>query len=247
MENNHLINKVNSIIMASKSESDFSLFDFISLIEKIKKEKNLLYKNTIKKMNNKLGNNISLFDYTITAISINENINLTLECNVIRERIEIDKENLKVLTKFKNKETLENLINSELTDLLEKLKEYDYLNKIKIKTKFEDLNINIEPKFVELFAYKSPNWITMGKSFSLKYIFDNQKYLYEIDHINIKEALNNQEKLLFSKINIDFNLLSNELKTKYYEYQQNKTEKEAKKDNIFTKFFAKIRNLLKKD
>lgn len=247
MENNHLINKINSIIIANEINGDFSLLDFITLIKNIKQEINDIYKDTLKRINAKLGNNLSLFDYTATSLNITENINLTLECNVIREKIIINKETLKIISKFKNKELLENIINIELTNLLDKIKTFEYLKKTKIKTKMEELNINIESLFIEIFAYKSPNWITMGKSFSLKYLFENEKFLYEIDHINIKEALNNQEKLLFSKIKIDFNLLSPELKDKYIEYQQKKSQKSIKKDNLFTKIWLKIRKLLKKD
>lgn len=247
MENNHLINKINSIIIANEINGDFSLLDFITLIKNIKQEINDIYKDTLKRINAKLGNNLSLFDYTATSLNITENINLTLECNVIREKIIINKETLKIISKFKNKELLENIINIELTNLLDKIKTFEYLKKTKIKTKTEELNINIESLFIEVFAYKSPNWITMGKSFSLKYLFENEKFLYEIDHINIKEVLNNQEKLLFSKIKIDFNLLSPELKDKYIEYQQKKPQKSIKKDNLFTKILLKIRKLLKKD
>ena len=247
MENNHLINKINSIIMANTYENDFSLIDFITLIDNIRKEINNIAKEKTKNINSKLGNNISLFDYTATSLTIDDNINLILECSVIREKITIDKETLKITNKFKNKELLENLINPELVDLLEQISQFDYLNKIKIKSKFEDLNINIEPKFIELFAYKSPNWITMGKSFSLKYMFDSKKFIYETDHINIKECLKNQERLLFSKIKLDFTLLSSELKNKYFEYQQKQQEKTAKKSNIFVRIWARLKKLMKKD
>lgn len=247
MENNHLINKINSIIMAGEetSETQLSLVEFITLIEKIEQEIIKLCKETIKKINKKMSSNFAFFDHVATTLKVNGNIDLTLECNVIREKVTIDRESLKITSKIKNKEVLESLINEELTELIEEVNKYNYLEKLKIKTTFNDLNVNITPEFVEVFAYKSPNWITMGKSFSLRYLFASKKYEYETDRINLKEVLHQQEKLLYSKIKVDLNLLSNELKEKY-EYYKNNHEEIEHKENFITKIINKIRNLMKK-
>lgn len=248
MEQNHIINEVNSIIISSEKGTinEISLIEYISLFEQIKKEITKICKETIKKINSNLSKNTTFFDRVVTSLVVDEQIHLTLECNIIREKLLIDKESLTIITKMKNQELFQKLIRKDLIDLLNTLEQYNFLKKITINSSFKILNINITNAAVELFAYKSPTWITMGKSFSLKYNFSSKKYQYEIDHVNLKENLKNQEKFLFNKVRFNLQLLPLEMLNKYH-YYKNKEEKTLVSENKLSKIINKFLNLLKKN
>lgn len=248
MENTNLINKINEIIISNADSKDktISLNEYILLVENIQKEIELIYKETIKKINKKLHSNIVFFEQVITNLVIKDNIEITFECNVIRETLIFDKKTLKIINPKKEKTSLEKFIRDDLQTMLSKIEQHEYLEKIKIKEKLEDINVIINRNTIELFVYKSPNWITMGKSFVLLYDFKTKNFKYEVDSINIKNILKDQEKLLFSKINIDLRLLPLEMQQKYDYYKKLQSEKINKKESIIMRFTNKIKNIFQK-
>ena len=94
MENNQLINRINNLIMTEDhfEENDISLDKFITFVNWINNQKRKKLKEILKKINNKLGKNFAFFDYRATAISYQDNIELTLEYNVVKEKVIISKD-----------------------------------------------------------------------------------------------------------------------------------------------------------
>ena len=103
--------------------------------------------------------------------------------------------------------------------------------------------VKVDSKSIELFMHKSPNWITMGKAFSLKYDIQNRKFNYELDSVNLEKSIKNQEKLLFSKIVFNKKLLPNEFMIISENIKSN--EVEEKKQGFFKKLCNKILNIFK--
>ena len=198
----------------------------------------------MRKMNNKLSNNIAFFDYTITSIEFNQDLTIYINHEFKTKKIIVSFKDCSINTDIKNKSIFTKLIGEELVNLIDNLRQYNYLNKIAIKTKSNDININIDYKFLEIFMHKSPNWITMGKAFSLVYNFKENKYLYNIDSIGLETSIKNQEKLLFSKLSFAKNLLPVELQDKMIEYST-KIEKPVK-TNALLRLIDNIRKLFKK-
>ena len=243
---NSIINKITSILISKENitEERVSLLSYVEAMNKINAEIKKIIKNSIKKMNNKLSNNIAFFDHEIKNISLADEIKVNVNHDFKTKTISFSSKDLKVKNDFKNKDIFENLIKGDLKELVDELKKYSYLDKISIKTKENDINVIINPDKVEIFMHKSPNWITMGKAFSLVYDFIKEKYVYEVDSIGLEDNIKSQEKLLFSKISFDNKLLPVELKAKFEEL--NKPKEEKTKENIITIILNKIRNLMKK-
>jgi len=243
---NSIINKISSIIMSeyASSEENMSLLSYIEFMNKVNLEINKLIKNTLKKLNNKLSNNIAFFNYEIKNIEMSKNLVLIINRELTTIKVEISLSDYKVKSDLKNKEVFEEIVKKDLSELMISLKKYDYLDRISIKTKDKEINIVINPKNVEIFMHKSPNWITMGKAFSLIYDFVKEKFIYNIDSIGLETNIKNQEKLLFSKLYFQKNLLPLELQEKMLEYSNIKEEKN--KTNIFARIFNKLRNMMKK-
>ncbi len=248
MENNQIFLKISELISMNKQDDSelLSLASFGDVANSISNERTIIYGKYIKKMNGKLGNNFSYFNYKITHLNTNDkNIELTLECNIIREHIVIEKEKMQIISKFKDKDLLMKIVKSELEDLCLELKKYDYLNDIAIKTNYETFNINIDSKSIELFTYKSPNWTIMGKSFSLRYLYYEDEFIYEIDHINLKNYLVDKERQVLESIFIKLNLLPLEFQNKYIDARK-KMNESRKSTNFVIKMVNKIINVMKK-
>ena len=113
-----------------------------------------------------------------------------------------------------------------------------------IKFKKDDLNINLNSDTIELFMHKSPNWITMGKAFSLKYMIKEKKFKYELDSINLEKSIKNQEKLLLSKITFNINLLPSEIQILNNNFSNEKIVK--KKPNFLENIIKKLLFIVKK-
>ena len=241
----NIINKISSIIVTEeqKSELKISLLDIIVLINNIYKEISEFKKNIIKKINMKLSNNLAFFNYEIKEIEVLDTINIYINHELKTKKIVLSKTDFEVQNEFKNQENFKEIIIPYLKDLLSFLSNYDYLEKLKVKTKDRDVNINIGPQFVEVFMYKSPNWITMGKAFSLKYDFNLKKFKYENDFINLEKSIKNQEKFLFSKICIKKEELPNDFQLKHEYYKNNDYEE---KESKWHKFKEKISRIFKK-
>ena len=217
MENNQLINRINNLIMTEDrfEENDISLDKFITFVNWINNQKRKKLKEILKKTNNKLGKNFAFFDYRATAISYQDNIELTLEYNVVKEKVIISKD-FKINSKIKNADLLLNLLLDEFKELIATFDNYN-LGKLKIKFSYDDLNILINKEQIEVSAYKSPHWITMGSAFVLVYNFMTAKFEYKVDHIDLETSLKNQELLLFKKISFKDDLLDSNIKKLYAE------------------------------
>ena len=118
MENNQLINRINNLIMTEDhfEENDISLDKFITFVNWINNQKRKKLKEILKKINNKLGKNFVFFDYRATAISYQDSIELTLEYNVIKEKVIISKD-FKINSKIKNADLLFNRSEEHTSEL----------------------------------------------------------------------------------------------------------------------------------
>ena len=243
---NSIINKITLIIMSKEAinEENVTLFSYIEVMNKINAEIKKIIKNSIKKMNNKLSNNIAFFDYEIKSISLSDDLKMTLGHDFATKTVSFSLKDLSIKTDIKNKQIFADLVQKELVELLKELKNYSYLDRISIKAKQEDINMVINPNKVEIFMHKSPNWITMGKAFSLVYDFIKDKYVYEVDSIGLENNIKSQEKLLFSKISFKKSLLPNELQAKFEE--TNKLKEDKPKKNIIKVIINKLLKLLRK-
>ena len=243
---NSILNKISAIIITEEktSENMISLLQYIELINNINDEINSKFKEIIKKMNNKLSNNLNFFNYEIKEIKINDKITLIVNHELKVKTFDFNKKTLKVIEDFKNSNIFIELIIEDLKKILDIYNDYNYLENISIKSKYKEISISINSNSIEVFMHKSPNWITMGKAFSLKYDLTLRKFYYALDPIGLENNIKNQEKLLFSKVFIEKTLLSNELLIKN-EYFLNRTL-ETKKENLFKKWLSKIINIMKK-
>jgi len=245
MENN-IINKISSIIITEtlKDDNMLSLLELIELMDNLKKEIEIKCQEFIKKSNNKLSNNIAFFDYKIKEVNIFKDIEILLTNELTTKRFKVSKENCQIDSDISNKEVFQKAIEVELKKLVENLSEYQFLDKLSIKCKDKEVNINIDKQFIEIYMPKSPNWITMGKAFSLKYDINKKVFNYDSDLIKLEENIKGQEKLLFSKLYFKKNLLPNELQLKYEYYRNYKLEE--KNSSILKRIIKKLTNIVKK-
>ena len=245
MENN-IINKISSIIMKEDNnpENKISILKYIELMNYINNQISNKIKSFIKKTNNKLSNNLAFFDYEIKNIEFRENIIININRELKIKSVIISPKKLEVISDFKNKDVFLSIIKDDLKELISYIKQYSYLNDISIKFKDNDLNVIINSNIIELFMNKSPNWITMGKAFSLKYDLQTKKFNYEYDPIGLEKSIKNQEKLLFSKIFFDKSLLPNELLLVNDSYKNSNIVE--KKENFLKKLLKRFNNIFKK-
>lgn len=243
---NSIINKISSIIISEEKKDDtkISLLDYIDLMNYINNKIINYKKDFIKKANNKLSNNLAFFDFEIKSVDLTDNIVITINHELKIKEIIISTKTFTIESDLKNKEIFIDLIGEDLNKLVSTLKEYDYLNKISIKFKENDLNAVLNSKEIELFMHKSPNWITMGKAFSLKYYIQEKKFKYELDPISLEKSIKNQEKLLFSKLLFDKKCLPDEMQLIIDNYKN--VENEKCKLGIFSRIINKIRSIVKK-
>ncbi len=243
---NSIINKISSIIMSEpkKKENQISLIEYIELMDYINNQISKQTKEFMKSVNNKLSNNLAFFDYEIKSIKLTNKIVINVIREFVSKEIIISPKTLKVTSDLKNKEIFNELVKNDLKKLLEFLEQYSYLNDISIKLKQEDLNVIIDSKLIELYMHKSPNWITMGKAFSLKYQIEEKKFKYDLDSINLEKSIKNQEKLLFSKIYFNINLLPSEMQILNSSFKDKKVEK--KNTNLIMNIINKLLYVVKK-
>ena len=131
-------------------------------------------------------------------------------------KLQIENRVLKEQLREKNADLLLNLLLDEFKELIATFDNYN-LGKLKIKFSYDDLNILINKEQIEVSAYKSPHWITMGSAFVLVYNFMTAKFEYKVDHIDLETSLKNQELLLFKKISFKDDLLDSNIKKLYAE------------------------------
>ena len=243
---NSIINKISTIIITEKAKNEnlMALSEFIELMNNINDELALKCKNFIKKANTKLSNNLNFFNYEIKSIDISKVITIMINHELKTKEIKISKNPFEIHGDLKNSDLFLKIIADELDELIAFYNDFNYLNSIMIKCKYEDINIVINQHFVEIFMHKSPNWITMGKAFSLKYDIIKKSFNYELDLIDLEKNIKDQEKLLFSKIFFEKNLLPNELQVKNEYFINHKLELTQK--NFFSKLMSKIKLIIKK-
>lgn len=243
---NSILNKISSIIMSEpKSENGkISLSRYVELMDYIYNQIATKTREFIKSVNHKLSNNVAFFNYEIKSVKLTNKIVININHELKKEEITVSPKTLKVTSNFKNKEIFDEIINKDLKKLLDFLEEYSYLNDIMIKFKKDDLNINLNSDTIELFMHKSPNWITMGKAFSLKYMIKEKKFKYELDSINLEKSIKNQEKLLLSKITFNINLLPSEIQILNNNFSNEKIAK--KKPNFLENIIKKLLFIVKK-
>ena len=245
MENN-ITNKVYSIIMTEvkKEDDEISLLKYIELIDYLNNQIASETRKFIKSINHKLSNNLAFFDYEIKSVKLTNVIIINISHELKSKEIIVSPKTLKVTSDLKNKEVFNEIINNDLKKLLNFLEQYSYLNNISTKFKSNDLNVILNSKVIELFMYKSPNWITMGKAFSLKYLIEEKKFKYEVDSVNLETNIKNQEKLLFSKIYFKLNLLPTEMQTLKIDYKKDDAKK--KNNNLIRTIIDKLLRVVKK-
>ncbi len=243
---NSIINKIKEIISEKENDNEniVSLTEIINLFNNINIDKNNRIKEITKKINNKLSNSFNFFNYEVKEIDVSDNIVLIVNYELSTKKIEISKTDFEVLSDIKNKNAFQKNVAEPLKSMMEYMDKFKDYDNIQIKTKYKDINININSKEIEINMYKSPNWITMGKAFSLYYQVNNKSFNYQLDHINLKETINSKENELFSHIYIKKNLLSNDLQNRYEYYYNHKLE--ANNSNSIKKFLKKLSKLFKK-
>ena len=243
---NSILTKISSIIMSEpkKGENQISLIEYIDLMDYINNQISKATKEFMKSVNNKLSNNLAFFDYEIKNIKFTNKIIINVTREFVSKEIIISPRTLKVTSDLKNKEIFSELIKNDLNKLLEFLEQYSYLNDVSFKLKHEELNVVVDSKEIELYMHKSPNWITMGKAFSLKYLIEEKKFKYELDLINLEKSIKNQEKLLLSKIFFNISLLPSEMQILNSSYKKHKVPK--KNTNLIMKIINKLLYVVKK-
>lgn len=243
MENGILSDIMSFLNKNNKEDKMMSLYEIVEFVNYLKSDYEKNNQHLIKRMNKHLSKNLNFFNYEIKKINISDNIELVINHELKVIKVLISKEG-DILTDIKNKEIFKNLIIDEIKILIGSLNQFRSALGLNIKTKVKDLNIVINNSCIEIFMFKSKNWITMGKAFSLKYDYFKSEYVYDIDAINLKRNLHGREDELFSNILINKNSLPNEFQLRFEAYFNEKLESE--KSNVLNSFVNKIRKLMKK-
>lgn len=226
---NSLIKKIEELLLSDKeyNQDEIDLNSFIEVVNHIKNEANCKYREILKKCNSILSNNFAFFNYEIKKIALDDKITLTVNKELKCFNVIINKETFLLETEMRNGDLFGTILKAKLQELVNYYEIFSCLNKLNLKFKYDALNVVIDKIGIEIFMYKSPNWITMGKAFSLKYLFEDAKMVYLIDAIDLEKKLKGQEKLLLSKIRFNSGLLPRPLKEKqlYYKEDDNKSFK----------------------